>query len=138
MLVSSHDPDDGLVVWYTPGGGVRPGETPEQAARREIREEVRLDLGPLIGPIWERRFPHTFAGRFVDAHEWFFLARVEASDVQAVAETGVGARYFQGWRWWTVDELGNGGATFGPGGLPELLARLVEGDVPSSPLFLTD
>lgn len=33
--------------WYFPGGGLKPGESPEQAARREAKEEVGADLGEL-------------------------------------------------------------------------------------------
>jgi len=32
--------------WFLPGGGVRPGEDPRQAACREGREEVGLNLEP--------------------------------------------------------------------------------------------
>ena len=32
--------------WAFPGGRIDPGETPEQTALREMREEVGLDLGP--------------------------------------------------------------------------------------------
>jgi 8-oxo-dGTP diphosphatase len=35
-------------VWHLPGGTYRPRrETPEQAARREVREELALEVGPL-------------------------------------------------------------------------------------------
>src|SRR5690348_5742173 len=33
--------------WTFPGGGVDRGEAPETAARREVREELALELGPL-------------------------------------------------------------------------------------------
>jgi 8-oxo-dGTP pyrophosphatase MutT (NUDIX family) len=62
LLVSSRDPDDGILVWYTPGGRAEDGEDLRAAAIREIEEEAGLVLDDITGPIWERRFPHTFAG----------------------------------------------------------------------------
>ena len=52
--------------WSYPGGRLEPGETPEQAAVREAREEagIEVELGPLI---CTRQWPdgfllHVFAG----------------------------------------------------------------------------
>ena len=49
------DPDDRILLvrfqfphgtfWATPGGGIEPGETPEEAVRRELAEEAGLTLG---------------------------------------------------------------------------------------------
>ena len=33
-----------LGIWYTPGGGIEDGEGPEEAAKREFKEETGLDI----------------------------------------------------------------------------------------------
>ena len=52
LLFCGGDPatSDDETWWFPPGGGLEPGETTEQAARREVLEETGLELHD-VGPI---------------------------------------------------------------------------------------
>jgi TDG/mug DNA glycosylase family protein len=122
LLVRFQHPVSGHVWWATVGGGIDPGESEEQALRRELREEAGLDefeLGPLVHTReaifpWDRRLLHQF--------ERFYLVRVgehEPSPAVDMADEGVTAV-----RWWTPEELAAPVEELVPAELPELVRRL--------------
>lgn len=49
LLLHWRDPADGTWLWEPPGGGIEPGETPLDAARRELVEETGLDPAAIDG-----------------------------------------------------------------------------------------
>jgi 8-oxo-dGTP pyrophosphatase MutT (NUDIX family) len=135
LLTAARDPDDGRQIWFAPGGGAEPGETLEQTARREFAEEIDATFEPdLRGPVWTRHHPHTFAGKRIDLHEWYFVTNVEAERIRDVRETDDGARYFDGWRWWTIEELDSFEGILAPRRLPALLRPILAGDLPDEPI----
>ena len=65
LLLLEQDPArPGKPYWSTVGGAVDPGETPVQAAARELREETGVAVRPddLVGPVRERTCAYTWGG----------------------------------------------------------------------------
>jgi 8-oxo-dGTP diphosphatase len=68
--------------WSPPGGHIEPGESPEQAARRELTEETGLVAGGKLTPIWQGTTPdRTTPDRLV---EWHVFATAIAAGQQDV------------------------------------------------------
>jgi 8-oxo-dGTP diphosphatase len=68
--------------WSLIGGGIEPGETAEEAALREVREETGLHLQEPLAQLWHGLLPSV--SQLAAYNEWFvFLAQTQArqSDV---------------------------------------------------------
>lgn len=133
-----HFRDRDRYVWLTPGGGVRDGEPLDEAAARELGEEVGLSV-----PAAQLGEPVAFTGGYV-RFSWaegifrddFFLHRVHGHEIDTSGMEDLEAGQHAGHRWWSVDELRSTDETVYPLGLAGLLTALVAGRIPAAPVEL--
>lgn len=113
-------------IWVTPGGGVEAGETPAEAAARELWEETGLRVQPpdLLGPV-------AYAEDGGRARDDFFYLRVGEHDVDDESHDE-----FDRSRWWTLQELRETTDFVVPFGMADLLASIAAGHVGAQPAAL--
>jgi 8-oxo-dGTP pyrophosphatase MutT (NUDIX family) len=126
---------DGGEWWITPGGALEEGETAEQAAVRELVEEIGLRDAVLGPQIWTRRHAFDWQGQPYDQQEVFFvcelLDRFEAAPT--VSAEQLQAEGVVEHRWWTIEEIEASPLEFAPRKLAALLRVLRAEGPPTEP-----
>lgn len=123
LLFSGRDPDQPgqEPVWFAVGGGVEPGETTAEAARREVLEETGQTIGDPGSVVLTRRFHWTFQGTPYDQEETYFLVRLPHFEPSSAGWTALERGAIVAHRWWSLDELRATTATVYPVGLAHVL-----------------
>jgi 8-oxo-dGTP diphosphatase len=97
------------IAWNFPGGGIRRGEIPEAAAKRELAEEIGLTIGSLLPAgsacgVWEGRRERVYFFELhldrlpplqVDNREIVASRVVPLNDLRGMALTGPVIAYLQ-------------------------------------------
>lgn len=138
LLIHARDPDDSSHHWWElPGGGVDPGETLVDTARREVAEEAGIVLADLGPQLWVRE--SRFRYKAADHHriEHVFLGRTDDSSPRTdLRWTDNEKRGVIEHRWWSAPDLQHCGDKLLPANLATLVNDIVAGAVPASPLML--
>lgn len=89
--------------WQIPGGAVDPGERPEEAAKREVREEasVEVELGAVLGVFGGPEYRITYA----NGDEAGWVVAVYAASIVSGTPTPGDPGEIQDVRWFTPAEI---------------------------------
>jgi 8-oxo-dGTP pyrophosphatase MutT (NUDIX family) len=126
--------------WLTPGGKIEDNESPLEAARRELFEETGVSAAEFVTPhSWYCEGIGMCHGSPTFFKHYFFLARVQSSEISTVHLNCDEKEIIQEYRWWDLDDLISSNESFYPNGLFKALEPLVyQNKVPAGTIIVTD
>ena len=123
---------DSEAIWITPGGSLEEGESFEDALKRELFEEMGVQLDNDCMEIYHRNPLYTLkSGEVVQSIEKFFLVYLEDEQFSYANWTDSEKKRMLEGKWWSIEEIQQSADMFFTKDIIRILTELSNNRIPS-------
>ena len=127
--------EDGKAIWITPGGGLEEGESFEDALKRELFEELGVQITESYPEVYYRNPVYTLKnGKKVQSVEKFFLVRLEEDAFSFEHWSKSEKKRMLAGKWWSREKIEQSDEEFFSKDILRILNELSCGNYPKEPL----